>query len=421
MMRWAAWFAWLTPAIAAAAEPVLINQIAVSPAAPDVLYAAGRPIGVLKSLDRGRTWTPARRGLQNPSAYHLALHPTDPDVLYVGTFGGGVSRSGDGAGTWAAVNSGLGNTNIHALAIDPANPRRLIASTSTGEVFQTLDEGTTWAPYGEGLPAYDGEVLSSLFFRAGLLSLGQGAVFEREARAPAWRAAGPDLAAKAVSALAVDAGGALLVGTRYGGLYREASGNRGWSPVGAEFRQDWIRTIVADPRRSGRLMVSVLGRGLFGSRDAGRSWHRLETGLPPNDDLETVVADPRDPDRLYAGTHHHGLYASTDGGRSWRPPEGIVYESVEEVIASLDRAGESPPSARRPAPPAAFAKCNQCHGWIDPVLNGKATYWRVAANRRNWAPTVARMARGAGLTPAEQREVIEFLERSTGSTPKKNP
>lgn len=421
MTGWAVWFTLLTPALAASAEPVLINQIAVAPAAPDVLYAAGRPVGVLKSLDRGRTWKPARRGLQNPSAYHLALHPADPGVLYVGTFGGGVFRSGDGAGTWAAVNSGLGNTNIHALAIDPADPRRLIASTSTGAVFQTLDEGTTWAPYGEGLPAYDGEVLAALLFHAGRLYLGQGAVFERETGAPAWRAVGPDLAAKVVSALAVDADGVLLVGTRYGGLYRARSAGGDWVPVGTEFRRDWIRAIVADPRGSGRWIVSVLGRGLFGSRDAGRNWQRLEAGLPSNDDVETVVTDPRDPDRLYAGTRHHGLYASTDGGRNWRAPDGIVYEPVEEVIASLDREGASSPSARQAAPPPVFAKCNQCHGWTDPALNGKATYWRVAANRRNWAPTVARMARGAGLTPVEQRRIVDFLDDYTGSSARKNP
>jgi iron(II)-dependent oxidoreductase len=37
----------------------------------------------------------------------------------------------------------------------------------------------------------------------------------------------------------------------------------------------------------------------------------------------------------------------------------------------------------------------------------------VAANQRDWAPTVARMASGAGLNAAEMWEVVEFLTRYT--------
>ncbi|MEW6682292.1 MAG: hypothetical protein AB1451_05115 [Nitrospirota bacterium] len=397
----------------ASAEPLLINQIAVAPSTPSVLYAAGRPVGILKSTDRGRTWLPARDGILNTSAYHVVIHPKDADVAYVGTFGGGVFRTRNGGRSWDAVSHGLGNTNIHALALDSSQPERLVASTSTGDVFQTVDGGGRWTPYGEGLPAMEGEVLAALLVRSGTAWLGQGTLFARTGRDAAWRATGQDLSHAAISALVEDAQGRFYAGTRRQGLFRSDDRGRSWAPLGKEFERGWVRLVLAGPAGTKRLWVSVLRRGLFRSNDNGATWMKVGDGIPPKDDVEALAVAPTDPDRLYAGTHDHGLFLSLDGGLRFQPPERVSQEPVANIIASLvDRPVRRDP-ASTPAPPPAFQKCAGCHGWTDPLLSRKPTYWRVAPNQRDWAPTVARMAPGAGLTPDEQREVVEFLTRYT--------
>jgi photosystem II stability/assembly factor-like uncharacterized protein len=395
------------------AEPLLINHIAVAPSAPSVLYAAGRPVGILKSTDRGQTWTPARDGILNTSAYHVAVHPKDANTVYVGTFGGGVYRTSNGGRAWEAVNRGLGNTNIHALALDPSRPDRLIASTSTGDVFQTLDAGARWFPYGEGLPSMDGEVLAALVFRSGTAWLGQGTLFARGAGDAAWRAKGQDLSTAAISALAQDPAGRFYAGTRRQGLFRSDDHGVTWTRIGREFDQGWVRLVVSPDRK--RVFASVLRQGLFRSEDRGTTWMKVGGGLPEKDDVEALAVDPRDPERLYAGTHDHGLFLSVDGGLRFQAPPRVAQEPVADIIASLIDRPLPRQGAPPPTPPPAFSKCLGCHGWADPLLSRKSTYWRVAANPRNWGPTIARMAPGAGLSPEESRQVSDFLTRYTAT------
>jgi photosystem II stability/assembly factor-like uncharacterized protein len=397
------------------AEPLLINQIAVAPSNPSVLYAAGRPIGIVKSTDRGRTWVPAREGILNTSAYHVVVHPKDADVAYVGTYGGGVYRTRNGGRSWDAVSHGLGNTNIHALALDPSRPERLVASTSTGEVFQTIDGGGRWIPYGEGLPVMEGEVLAALLIRSGTAWLGQGTLFARSGRDATWRVTGQDLGSAAISALVEDAEGRFYAGTRRQGLFRSEDRGSSWAPLGKEFERGWVRLVLAGPAGTKRLFVSVLRRGLLRSDDGGMTWTKVGDGLPLNDDVETLVADPADPDRLYAGMHANGLFLSFDGGLRFQAPERVVQEPVADIIASLVDRPVRREAAPAQAPPPAFLKCSGCHGWADPLLSRKPTYWRVAANQRDWAPTVTRMAPGASLTAEEQRQITEFLMRYTAS------
>lgn len=411
--------AWIGLAIPVAAqeppvpEPLLINQIAIAPSDPAVLYAAGRPVGVFISADRGRTWLPAREGLLNTSAYHVVVHPKHANTAYVGTFGGGIYRTRNGGRIWEAASAGLGNANIHALYLDPSRPDRLIAATSTGDVYETRDAGAHWSAYGQGLPVMDGEVIAAFLSRAGAVWLGQGTLFSRGARDATWRVMGQDVSDAAISALAADADGRLYAGTRRRGVLRSTDHGATWSDVAPEFDRQWIRLVLTGPK--GRVFVSALRRGLFRSDDHGTTWTKVGAGLPETDDVETLAMDPGHPDRLYAGTHDHGIFLSSDGGRRFDPPDRVVQERVADIIASLINRPVKPAASPPLAVPPAFQKCSGCHGWTDPVLSRKATYWRVAANQRDWAPTVARMARGAGLTPEEQRQILEFLTRYTDS------
>jgi len=289
----------------------------------------------------------------------------------------------------------------------------LIASTSTGDVFQTVDGGGRWTPYGEGLPVTEGEVLAALLIRSGTAWLGQGTLFARRGRDTTWRATGQDLGAAAISALVEDAQGRFFAGTRHQGLFRSNDQGSTWVPLNQGFEREWVRLVLVGSAETKRVYVSVLRRGLFRSDDGGTTWTKVGDGLPLNDDVEALAADPADPDRLYAGTHDHGLYVSFDGGSRFRVPDRVLQEPVADIIASLIDRPTRRDSALFPTPPPAFQKCTGCHGWADPVLSRKPTYWRVAPNQRDWAPTVARMAPGAGLTADEQRQVTEFLMRYT--------
>jgi len=397
-----------------AEEPLMINQIVIDPKNPDLLYAAARPQGVLKSVDRGKTWTPARTGLKNTSTYPLAINPLNPQILYLGTFGGGVYKSLDGGGTWTEMNEGLGNTNIHALAVDPAHPDRIVVGTSTGDLFQSEDGGAHWLPFNQGLPSMPGEVFVTLRFdedHPSRLYLVQEKLYLRDA-ADAWKLTGEGLQDETVTAFEIDPVGHLIyAGTMKNGLFASRDGGKTWAPTAPLFGKQWIQKIVLNRAKPGHLFVSVLGKGFFKSTDQGKTWIKLEGGLP-GDDVLSLAIDPKDSNRLYAGAHNQGIFLSSDEGDTWSAP-AIRQEPVAAIINSLfpseSTAGNEPPLSGTPSVPPAFYKCTKCHGWTDPHLSEKKTFWRVPPNHRDWGPTVKRMSPGAGLTPEEEEVVISFL------------
>lgn len=409
---------------AAPAEPLLINRIVIDSQNPDVLYAAARPHGVLKSTDRGETWRSFRSGLFNTSVTQLIVHPAKPSVLYLGTFGGGVYRSVDAGGAWTEINRGLGNTNIHALALRPGRPDRLAVSTSTGDLYFSADGGGHWIPFGDGLPEASGEVWASL--RAPtedfpFYLLARNGLFLRSESASAWTPVAQSLGEGPFTALVLDArAGILYAGTMRRGLWsvpvglgkRGLGGPLSWIPAGGALSGGWIRWVTGDSVRPGVLYAGAAGRGLFRSGDGGKSWKDITQGLPERE-ITALAVDPKEPGRLYAGGSAEGIFISGDEGNTWRAPRDFDPEPLSRIEEEMSASGPFPGTGEEP--PAAFARCNRCHGWSDPRLNLKNTFWRVAANQRDWGPTVRRMARGADLTAEEEGEVIRFLDRITRS------
>ncbi|MFI5305032.1 MAG: WD40/YVTN/BNR-like repeat-containing protein [Nitrospiria bacterium] len=388
----------------------MINEILIDPINQNKLYAGARPQGMLKSVDGGKTWFPARIGLKNTSIYPLAMDPSDSRNLYLGTFGGGIYKSEDGGEKWTEVNDGIDNTNIHALAIDPANPMRIIAGTSTGEIFQSDNGGAHWMPFSLGLPNLNGEVIVTLRFdenRHSRLYLAEGPLYVSDEKGP-WKLVGEKLVGETLTDFEIDPAGRLFyAGTLKHGLLSSRDEGKSWVSAASLFDKTWIQKIVLSPANPEHLYVSVLGKGLFKSIDRAKNWIKLTGGLPQNDDVMSLKIDPKEPNRLYAGTHNLGIYMSSDGGTTWSAPI-VKQEPIAKIIESLFTTDSI--IDMKVTVPSSFNKCSKCHGWTDPILSQKKTYWRVSPNHRDWRETVKRMSPGAGLTQEEEKEIILFLD-----------
>jgi photosystem II stability/assembly factor-like uncharacterized protein len=76
-----------------------------------------------------------------------------------------------------------------------------------------------------------------------------------------------------------------------------------------------VFSIAIDPRAPQRIVASTQ-RGVFSSRDAGRSWR------PLRDDLAGLLAWPA-AQRLYLVDGNGNVQLSNDSGRQWRPAGDI--------------------------------------------------------------------------------------------------
>lgn len=410
-------------------EGLFVTQLALDPRNPQTLYALTTySIGVLKSTDGGMSWVQINDEIRSFSLYQLTVHPTLPDTLYLGAGGAGLFKSSDGGKTWRPKNSGLQNTDIGMLVLHPEDPNQIYIVTSTG-LYKSPDAGESWEALNQGDDFTSSQQFQDLIVlptkpASFLLASGKGLFTRREGDA-GWVPASDFLLGKQVSALARQEktgrlyAGVLRRGTLKtlgeGGLFRSSDGGASWTRLGEGLEGTWIRVIRFDPDQPDTIYLGTSGRGVLKSADGGRTWAESNAGLTdPDRDIRSLVIDPTNHQRFYAGSHGHWVYRSMDRGASWTALPLGRHDTASDILASLIREDQGFLENPTVFPPPAFQKCNRCHGWTDPRLNRVRGTWRVAVNHRDWLPTVRRMSRAASLTPEEETEVAEFLNRYTG-------
>lgn len=128
----------------------------------NVLYLGGDCAGLYRTEDKGQRWRFANHGLTDYAVYCTAVSPAAPDLVYALT-DGGLHKSSDRARTWTLVpESAKGRLDIRsrrddsvrAIAIDPKNADIVYAGSHTGALWKTTDGARTWTelPYRDAFP-----------------------------------------------------------------------------------------------------------------------------------------------------------------------------------------------------------------------------------------------------------------------------
>ena len=124
-------------------HPQPIFAIEFDPKNHDVVYA-GTDAGIMKSSDRGITWSVCNNGLSDLRVRSMVVDVRDTGAIYVGTGDeehlGTVFKSVDGGKSWSQTQ--LQNHWILALAAD-ARSGQVYAGTEKG-VYVTGDGGKSW-------------------------------------------------------------------------------------------------------------------------------------------------------------------------------------------------------------------------------------------------------------------------------------
>jgi photosystem II stability/assembly factor-like uncharacterized protein len=274
----------------------------------------------------------------------------------------------------------------------PSRPDEFYFGHVNGGVWKTKDAGRTW------VPIFDDQPVASI----GALAVATSA---------------PDV-------IYVGSGESTLrdsVG--FGnGVYKSTDAGRTWTHLGLDETQH-IGKIAVDPRNPDIVFVAAIGhlyaanpeRGLYRSRDGGRTWQKV-LYKDENVGAVEVVIDPTDSRVVYAGLWNTrrppwftyaptngpggGIYKSTDAGATWQqltaglPPAGIGRTGIavapsnpRRVYAVVDclvpdpTAPVPPPTApapgRPPQPPPG-------QGGVFRSDDAGATWRRVGADQALW-------------------------------------
>ncbi len=325
-----------------------IHHLAQDPRDPRAILMAARTghLGptVFRSEDFGKTWKEAAR----PPAFAKASgeqtggptgrvvdhvfwltpgHKDEPGVWYAGTSPQGIFRSPDAGATWEGVSGFNDNpkrsswcggdtppagtpdgAKLHSVIVDPRDASHLYIGMSSGGVMESLDRGESWSPLIGGLEVVEG-------FPRGDQTVHDPHCVRLHPLKPT-----------------------RLYQQNHCGIYRLDRPSDQWVRVGRNMPQevgDVGFPLTLHPRDPDACWVFPMdgtqvwprtapgGKpAVYGTSDAGKTWRRLDRGLPRSGAFFTVkrqamTADGRDPVGLYFGTTSGEVWASASEGKNW--------------------------------------------------------------------------------------------------------
>jgi photosystem II stability/assembly factor-like uncharacterized protein len=209
----------------------------------------------------------------------LAASPVDADVLYAAT-DQEVFRSPDAGISWSRCSESKRTLSVLVLG----DGRTVLAGTSDGSVLRSADAGDHWVAVTRGVPGVRVSILAS-------------------------RATGPTMVYVGTDdrfAVSNDAG--LTWEPRNIGLVAT-------TPVGSPTPRTEIAALLPDAATPGTVILSLLGQGLYVTRDDGNCWKRLQSSID-TPWVDSLAIDEQT-GQFYAGTDTEGVYVSQDGGTRW--------------------------------------------------------------------------------------------------------
>ncbi|MEO8190556.1 MAG: hypothetical protein ABI682_09440 [Acidobacteriota bacterium] len=268
---------------------------------------------------------------------------------------------------WRLVGPFRGGRALSAAGV-PGEPDHFYFGSVGGGVWETKNAGRTWTP------VFDSQPIASI-----------GAVA---------------VAPSAPKTLYVGSGEAdMRSDISYGnGVYKSVDGGRTWSHAGlSDTRQ--IGKILVDPRDPNLVFVAALGhaygpnteRGVFRSRDGGRTWSRvlfrdqhtgaIDLAFAPGGSKTIFAAlwqTRRPPWNVYPPSNGpgSGLYRSDDGGDTWKPVRGKGFPS--EALGRIGLAFAPSDRSRL------YAVVDAKEGGLYASRDGGVTWKRTSADPRIW-------------------------------------
>jgi photosystem II stability/assembly factor-like uncharacterized protein len=257
---------------------------------------------------------------------YIAVHPADPDVVYVGAIG---SSPGGGNSlqrydrkrnqirlitTWPEGERGRGAKEhkyrfawTYPIVISPHDPDTLYIGGNF--VFKSTDEGQSWQQISPDLTRADPETLEP---SGGPINLD---------------AVGAEVYATVFAfAESPHEAGVLWAGSDDGLMHISRNGGKDWTDITPKLlpERSLISCIELSPFEPGvayiaatRYKLDDYAPYLFVTRNYGRSWRRINKGIPDDDFTRVIRADPEQEGLLYAGTET-GIYTSFDDGANWQ-------------------------------------------------------------------------------------------------------
>lgn len=369
------------PAVAAIWESIgpdggRVDGFAQAPSDPNRMYALPHRQGVMRSTDRGLTWSHTRLPVDGDTWSLVAVCPQDPDLVLAGFEGDlltgdddSLCRSTDAGSSWHFVPVGPFSPRPTDLVFDPFTPNVALATFgrfSDLSIYRTTDAGLTWLPANDGLGKKQAHDIAFHPDQPGVVLAGtEGGIYRSTDHGASW---GERVWPSQALSLSFSGGPPLRLWARIDGLvaYSEDGGNSfafvnplpdcnsaGCGPIRVLAHPTNPQIVLVSANQVKCIAACVPQVRLYGSTDAGQTW---STGWVSRAGFETEIVrsftfDHDDPNRAYVAigssfveNNETGMLRTLDFGASW---ERWAPDVRALAIARLDRDATGNVYARR--------------------------------------------------------------------------
>lgn len=323
------------------------------------VLAGTKTLGVFRSADNGRTWTPASSGLSG-GVVGLAASPAAAGWVYAVT-SSGVFRSDDAGLHWTAADAGLpsvnGKVNAVRVATEPTDPAAVWAVVRTavsGErvLYRSTNRGDRWQYAGRGLERAVHDVAAHPTTAGVVFAATDSGLFRSTDSGGHWSPSGlrgldvsrvvfDRVQPRHLYAVILEEG---VQRTVIGTVFTSDDGGASWQVRGRQPTLYGSFELAADPVHAGTAWLSsTLGFfPVLKTRDGGQHWRGvLERGRST-----ALAVNPLRPGTVLAGQSNPftaeapALFRTDDGGSSWAPSDsGITVQTVDKVLPDPSKPG----------------------------------------------------------------------------------
>ena len=239
---------------------------------------------------------------------------SNTSTWYVTTASGNVWKTENSGTTWIPIFEHYGSYSIGTITMDPRNPKVLWLGTGENNsqrsvgfgdgIYKSIDAGNTWAHMGLKTSEHIAKIIIDPHNSDNIFVASQG---------PLWRSGGQR------------------------GLYNSKDGGKTWQRILHVTDDTGISDVVMDQNNNDIMYASTYQRrrhfgilvaggpegGIFKSVDRGKTWKKLENGLPGGDIGRIGLAiSPQKSNVVYAlitaKEKTKGFYRSDDYGETWK-------------------------------------------------------------------------------------------------------